>query len=277
MKLFLISLFLISTPTLFAADLDPNAFAKDFLAKIKVGKISHFEKMWIIQSENTKERLPRFLEEIKKFKNLKFKSAKGRVSHFLGAPYFSYVDVRYSIDDKRTLIINFDKISSPGGQWQFNSDFPDLLFIEDDKRDREVIGLESKEKSIKSSMNSFITISTTSYGSQVFAMVCMSSCVSTFESQFKKVSFDEKHLKGGIIGIPWNKLEKAQNFDRKDLKLKSVEDINKTKITATFKSPTHEIVGPMVYEKGRWLFTMGKAEVYLIKDGKRTLVDLGKL
>ena len=80
----------------------------------------------------------------------------------------------------------------------------------------------------------------------------MSSCIESFEENYKKVSFEEKHLKGGLIGIPWNKLSQKQGLKREELKLTKVEDINETKIIATFTSSTHEIKGPMALENNRW-------------------------
>ncbi len=277
MKYLFLALILLFLPSVYADVKEAEKFANEFLIKVKTGKAKELEQMWTHPSDVTKERIPVFLKNLEPFKDLKLKSAKGSISSAFGQNFFRFLSFELKTANETTLVFRFERVISAKGKWRITGDLPDSFFVETKDRNRYLIGCEGKEKSIQTAMSSFAEITTHAMGSQVISMVCFTCCPSDFKNKYMEIDFKQKHLKGGIIGLPWRKLTEKQALKRENLKLKSVKDLSKTEIIATFASSTHEISGPMVLENNRWLFTMGKAQVYLIKDGKKSLVNLDKL
>ena len=277
MKYCLLAIVFLLISNVYADVKEAEKFANEFLSKVKTGKSVELEKMWTHPSETTKERIPVFLKSLEQFKELKLKSATGIFRSAFGQNFFRFLSFELETADEKLLVFRFERVISFKGNWRITTDIPDSFFVETKDRNRYLIGCESKEKSIQTAMSSFAEITTHAMGSQVISMVCFSCCPSDFKEKYLEIDFSEKHLKGGIVGLPWRKLSEKQALKRENLKLKSVKDISKTEIIATFVTSTHEISGPMILENNRWLFALGKAEVYQIKDGKKTIVDLSKL
>lgn len=308
MKRILISLIFFFVYTLHADNTEAEKIAKQFLTSLNSDNSDELLKMFITvehikkkfenpagpgpvppkemipkilkpfeeaESKN-KERIPRFLEEFKKLENFKYKEVEGDARKTPRGQVIQSLRLIFESKEKDSFSLDLGTAVEIEGQW-FIKDFPDSIFIKRMNQTPLCIGFESKNNAIQTSMNSFSEITNGAMGSQLISIVCLSCGPAGFEEKFKKISFEEKHLKGGILGLPWRALTEKQALKREELKLKSVKDINETEIIATFASTSHEISGPMVLEHGRWLFTMGKAEVYLLKDGKKTLVDLSSL
>ena len=186
-------------------------------------------------------------------------------------------------DTKKAFVLVPESVMVKNGKVIFMQGFPDsfrTVNIDYPKVKNEklnIIGCMSKEDSIQTSADSFLTITTTSYGSAVMEMIAVSCCVDGFKKKYYEIDFEEKHLKGGFVGLPWNKFDKL-GLDLKKITYKSSKEISPMEISATFKSGSMEIVAPMKLENGRRLFTLGKAHVYKVKDdNKREEVDLNKL
>ena len=310
MKFLILSIFLTILPTTYSQVKETDKIAKSFIEKLDSGKLDSVLSMYLTakdikqQLENppagapvppkemipkilkrfedmdvkNSERIATFLKEYKKMGPLKFKEASGGIAKSPQGRHIPFFRIIFETKDKKELSLDMGTAAEIKGQWKFVKEFPDAIFIKQGQGQLPiVIGLESKKNSIQTAVATFSTLTNGSMGSQLISMVCNACCVRGFEDKYKKVSFEERHLKGGFIGIPWNKLTQKQKLKREELKLVAVKDLSETEIIATFRSATHEISAPMTVERNRWLFTLGKAEVFLIQNGKKAPVDLGQL
>ena len=309
MKFLLPSLLFLFFHSLQADNTQADTIAKKFIKSIESNKLEDVLKMYITTEEIKKqlenpppgapvppkelipkilkrfqdldsknnERIPNFLKEFKKLKGFNYKEASGDVRKTPEGNMIPFLKIVFESKEKETFSLDLGTVAEINGEWKFVKEFPDLMFIKRVNNPPLSIGFESKNSSIQTTMTTFSEITNGAMGSHLITIVCQSCGPKGFKEKFMKINHEEKHLKGGILGIPWHTLTEKQGLKREKLKLKSVKDISETEVIATFASSTHEIVGPMVLENNRWLFAMGKAQVYILKDGKKTSVDLSKL
>ena len=133
------------------------------------------------------------------------------------------------------------------------------------------IGCQSMK--VESTMDEFIEITSTMYGSAVNTFVEEFCCVKSFPEDIEKMSLNTRLTTGGFKYAPYRFLSQNQGLDVKAIKLKSIKQINSTRLEATFGTGTHDLVGPMQLENDKWLFCVGPVKVYQLIDGKRKPVD----
>jgi len=126
---------------------------------------------------------------------------------------------------------------------------------------------------LQSTMDEFIQINTTMSGSQTRAIVNMSCCVTSFKNDVKGLSLNKRLTDGGLSYAPYRFISENHGYDFKATKLKSQKQISDAKVEVTFGTDTHEIVGPMELENGKWLFCIGPVKVYKLVDGEKELID----
>lgn len=129
-----------------------------------------------------------------------------------------------------------------------------------------------KYSSASKTMKNFIDISNSMAGSVTVDIKIKECCVQRYKEESSKADLDDRYVNWGLVFAPFAYLEAKEGFKLEEIKFISAKEVSPNKILATFGTKSHEIVGPMELENGKWLFTMGNVKVFKIQNGKKTLI-----